>query len=41
MSVKNLFSIMDFGSFTMDFLEKKSIMKVGLIGLEAVYEICN
>jgi len=41
MYVKKLFSISDFGDFTMDFLGERSIMKVGLIGLEAEYEICN
>lgn len=41
MSVKKMFNIMDFGDFTMDFSGEKSIMRVGLIELEAVYEICN
>ena len=41
MSVNNLFSIMDFGNFTMDFSSERSIMENVLIELEAVYEICN
>ena len=41
MSVNKMFSIVYFGNFTMDFLNEKSIMRSGLIGLEAVYEICN
>ena len=41
MYVKKLFSINDFGDFTMDFSGERSIMKIGLIGLEAVYEICD
>ena len=41
MSVNNLFSIMDFGNFTMDFSGERSMMENVLIELEAVYEICN
>ena len=41
MTVKNLFNIDDLVNFTMDFSGERSIMKVVLIGLEAVYEICN
>jgi len=41
MHVKNLLNFIDFGGFTMDFLGERSIMKVGLLELEAVYESCN
>jgi len=41
MYVNKMFSIVDFVGFTMDFSGERSIMKVGLIGLEAEYEICN
>ena len=41
MHVWKMISIAYLVKFTMDFSSERSIMKVGIIGLEAEYEVCN